>query len=262
MGFSAGTFYIGDAGDLVIRRNRNPDIILGHPTNGPKTNNNIQILENYKVTIRSYSTGGYNATNLNISNNFINYLSLTSPNTFSGSISNNIWAYSVTEGNAEINSGTNAVDLAGGSFLFQNNIFASYTNATAGSNYNYFAFNGAGNSIFNYNLMISGNNQNSFPTAGTGNVIIGSNNAGSIFEGFPTIGLRTADDRWVLKAGSPALAINPLVSNPNGGMYSGPNPYKLSTIPAIPTIYSLSSPDGNNPAGGTIQINVSTRGNN
>ncbi len=261
-GMFGGTIYVGDCDNAVIRRNRNITVTLGHPTSGPLVNDNVAILENYRVIIQSYNTNGYSATNLNISNNFINYLSFYANNTLSGLISNNVWAYSSAESNTEINSGTYAIDIQGGSFLFQNNIFASYYNAVPANNYNYFTFTGIGNSIFNYNLMIPGYNFTAFPAAGTGNTYVQSNNAASIFEGFPTIGSRTADDRWALVAGSPALVANRPGSSIDAGIYAGGTPYKLSTIPSMPTIYSLSSPQGNNPTGSTIQINLSTRGNN
>jgi hypothetical protein len=261
-GMYGGTIYVGDCDNAVIRRNRNITINLGHPTSGPLVNDNVAILENYRVIVQSYSTNGYSATNLNISNNFINYISFSANNTLSGLISNNVWAYSYTETNAEINTGTYSIEAQGGSFLFQNNIFACYTNAAPASNYNYFVLNGVGNCIFNYNVMLAGYNLSAFPATGTGNTYVQANNAASLFEGFPTIGSRSADDRWVLKAGSPALVANRPGSSVDAGIYAGGTPYKLSTIPAMPTIYSLSSPQGNNPSGSTIQINLSTRGNN
>jgi hypothetical protein len=219
-------------------------------------------LENYRVYITGYSAPNYNFTNLNISNNFIWYLNFSAGNTYSGLISNNLWSYSAVETDPEINSSPSQIGLASGAMLLQNNVFASFTDANPASNYNYFTFNDAGNSIFNYNVMLAGYNLGAFTGAGTGNTYVQSNNASSIFEGFPTTGSRSADDRWVLKAGSPALVANRPGSSVNAGIFGGPNPYKLSTIPPIPTISRLSSPDGNNPAGSSIQINVSTRGNN
>jgi len=82
----------------------------------------------------------------------------------------------------------------------------------------------------------------------------------NIFNAFPLIGTTSADARYQLKAGSPALTAGS--GGTPIGMYTGNYPYKLSTIPSIPTIYQLSSPQGNNPPGNTMQINVSTRGNN
>jgi hypothetical protein len=260
-GFFGGYVYVGAANDVIIRRNRNTYVYLGS-TQGVATTNNLQILENYRVWVQAYTNPGYNFTNLNISNNFMWGISLQNGNTYSGNIAGNIWAYSAVETEAESNSYPSGNELAGGSFLLQNNILASFTTSTPASNYNYFPWSGVGNCIFNYNVMIAGYNAATFPATGTGNVSIPSDQAASLFEGFPTSGSRSADDRWVLKSGSPALVAARPGSTVNAGIFGGPNPYKLSTIPAIPTIYSLSSPDGNNPAGGTIQINVSTRGNN
>ena len=95
---------------------------------------------------------------------------------------------------------------------------------------------------------------------GVGNVITPIANASNVFTAFPLIGTTSADARYQLKAGSPALTVGS--GSTAIGMFAGNYPYKLSTIPAIPTIYSLTSPQGNNPPGNTIQINVSTRGNN
>ena len=162
-----------------------------------------------------------------------------------------------TGGGAGTYSSGNGIELGGGAYLVQNNIFLSYY-ATA-SNYNYFVFTNGGNSIFNYNLGLQSTTPINWGT-GVGNVITPLGNAANIFTAFPVIGTTSADARYQLKAGSPALTVG------NGGtpigMFTGSYPYKLSNIPTIPTIYALTSPQGNNPTGSTIQINVSTRGNN
>ncbi|HMP93558.1 MAG TPA: hypothetical protein PKD90_11835 [Phnomibacter sp.] len=260
MGFNEGTIYLGQVNDIVIRRNRNLLVYLGWATPNISLNN-IQILENYMVTI-TQSTANFTVTNLLISNNLIGYLALADGNSASGIVSNNIWAHNGVLSETDIQSSTHAIALAGGAFLFQNNIIASFTDATPANNYNYFYFTGFTNTVFNYNVMIAGSNATSFPPSGTGNIVVQSNNAQNIFEGFPGIGSRSADDRWVLKAGSPALVANRPGSTVNAGIFGGANPYKLSTIPPIPTIYQLSSPSGSNPTGNSIQINVSTRSNN
>ncbi len=76
----------------------------------------------------------------------------------------------------------------------------------------------------------------------------------------PLIGTTSADARFQLKAGSPALTVG--AGSTPIGMFTGSYPYKLSGLPSIPSIYQLSSPQGNNPPGSTIQINLSTKGNN
>ena len=262
-GFYGANIGIRD-NNITIARNREILIYVTYnPT--PTTITNLQVLQNYRVSIQQYYNNGSGSTNMNISNNLIAAFSTPVGNTYSGNISNNVWAYDATLNANSVNggdlsfSGTNGINLGAGAYLLQNNIFLSYTNAVGASNYNYFIFSNGGNSVFNYNLGI----QSSTPISwggGTGNVITSISNAANVFAAFPTIGTTSADARYQLKAGSPALTLG--AGSTPIGMFTGVTPYKLSTIPSIPTIYSLSSPQGNNPSGNTIQINVSTRGNN
>ena len=262
-GFYGGTAYIRD-NNITIARNCEIGVAVTYnPTAGNVTN--LQVIQNYRVSIQQYYNNGSSATNMNISNNLIAYFSTPTGNTYSGNISNNVWAFDATLTTNNVNggsasfSGPTSVDLGSGAYLLQNNIFLSYTNALAASNYNYFTFINGGNSTFNYNLAT----QSSTPInwgVGTGNVITPIANAANVFTAFPTIGTTSADARYQLKAGSPALTVG--IGGTAIGMFAGVTTYKLSTIPTIPTIYALSSPQGNNPPGNSIQINVSTRGNN
>lgn len=68
------------------------------------------------------------------------------------------------------------------------------------------------------------------------------------------------DGQYALRSGSPAIAAG--TNGVDCGVFGGNAPYRLSGIPPIPTIYSLSSPQGTTPPGNTIQINLSTRSNN
>ncbi|NBC58611.1 MAG: hypothetical protein GVY05_10075 [Bacteroidetes bacterium] len=76
----------------------------------------------------------------------------------------------------------------------------------------------------------------------------------------------SADGRYQLAASSPAIngGVDIGGTKPDCGAFGGPDPYKLSGIPDIPTIYELSLPNGNSvPAGTTtIDIDFSTRSNN
>jgi len=67
----------------------------------------------------------------------------------------------------------------------------------------------------------------------------------------------TTDGQYQLKAGSPAIGSG--YGGVDMGAFGNVNPYKLSGIPSVPTIYSLTVP-----AVGTTNINVtvSTRSNN
>lgn len=266
MGFNSGTIYI-NTDSITIRRNRELDIYVTY--NSPaKTTTNLQVLQNYRVSLSNYYTNASSCTNMNISNNLITFMTFGSGNTYSGLIANNVWAYDNTQSTNNLNGGTstlsntNSIELGAGSFILQNNIFCSYTNAAAGSNYNYYQFSNAGNSVFNNNLALQAGSgpAQTWGVAGTGNVITPIANAANIFNAWPLIGSASADARYQLKAGSPALTTG--AGGTPIGMFAGNYPYKLSGLPSIPSIYLLSSPQGNNPPGNTLQINVSTKGNN
>ena len=263
MGMDGGTVYI-NANNITIRRNREIAVCL-FTSNSSISISNVQLIENYRLNLYNSSANINTVTGLNISNNLINILNVGVGNTYNGNISNNVWAYDATQtatnGGSSTMSGNNSIDLGGGAFLFQNNIFVSYTSSTAGSNYNYYGFSNASNCIFNYNLALQTTNGSSQVWGpGVGNVITPLDNASSIFAAFPAIGTSSADARYQLGASSPALTIG--AGGTPIGMFAGTSPYKLSLIPTIPSIYQMSSPQGNNPVGNTIQINFGTRGNN
>ena len=272
LNFVGNTIFVG-ANNITIRRNREVIVNLAYNPNTnvnvPQTINNLQLLENYKLAIGySYNVAGFIQNNLNVSNNFMESFNLsTTLNTYNGNISNNIWAYDNTQNTGGLNGGSTSMStnqqiyLGNGAFLFQNNILASLNGATLPNNYNSFIFNDAGNTVFNYNIITQSYN-NIGIGSGTGNVVVPFSSISAIFEDFPLIGTNSADGRYRLKANSPALVANRPGSTLDAGMYSGNSPYKLSTMPSIPSIYSLSSPQGNNPSGNSIQINVSTKGNN
>ena len=259
MGFNGGTAFVKD-NNITIARNTEISLYINY--NVPSVTN-LQVLQNYRIFIIANTAGSYSSTNMNISNNLIQRFYTVSGNTYSGNISNNVWAYdgtaAATNGGASTYSTTDNIELGGGAYLLQNNIFLSYTNSSAVSNANYFTFTNGGNSIFNYNLGVQSSTPINWGT-GTGNVITAIANAPNIFAAFPLIGSTSADARYQLKAGSPALTAG--AGGTAIGMFTGTTPYKLSTLPTIPSIYALSSPQGNNPPGNTIQISVSTKGNN
>ncbi len=73
------------------------------------------------------------------------------------------------------------------------------------------------------------------------------------------------DGKFKLKAGSPAigagLTVGAVVS-PDCGAFGGPDPYVLSGIPAIPTIYSFTAPTSIPSGTPTMNITFSTRNHN
>lgn len=103
------------------------------------------------------------------------------------------------------------------------------------------------NNIASNNLLPAGdNNQNNIP-------------ATDLFVGGPNI-----DGKYKLKTGSPAIASGETINGvtPDAGIFGTADPYRLSGIPAIPTIYQLTVP-ANVPASATqMTITFSTRSNN
>ena len=118
------------------------------------------------------------------------------------------------------------------------------------------------NCVFNNNL-IRGLSSNYSSLVGSNNVFIAQavfDMNGHVMVGYPAQSTYSADAKFQLSALSPALGIG--INGVDVGAYGGTLPYKLSGIPAIPSIYKISSPQGNNPSGNTITINFSTKGNN
>lgn len=69
------------------------------------------------------------------------------------------------------------------------------------------------------------------------------------------IGSGSTDGQWKLSSGSPAIGAG--FNGVDCGMFGGPEPYVLSGIPPIPTIYSLTAPAvGEKNTGLPIQIKV------
>lgn len=95
-------------------------------------------------------------------------------------------------------------------------------------------------------LNVNGNNLISQPTA---SIIV---NTGS------------DDGRFQLAAGSPAISggVDIGGQKPNCGAFGGNDPYKLSGIPGIPTIYSLTVPSLVPLGNPTMNVTFSTRNNN
>ncbi len=140
-----------------------------------------------------------------------------------------------------------------GSLVVNNNIFVSLqTTNNANCVFNNNLIRGLASS---YTIAGANNVYNNFPNGNPGNT---TNN--TVMQGWPFQSTFSADERFRLAASSPAIGIG--LGGVDAGMTGSTLPYKLSGIPPIPSIYSLSSPQGNNPSGSTITINLSTKGNN
>ncbi|MBX2964158.1 MAG: hypothetical protein KF687_16725 [Cyclobacteriaceae bacterium] len=100
--------------------------------------------------------------------------------------------------------------------LVQNNIFLTG---------NVFTFN---NCVVRNNISIS----NNLPT--------GNGNTGPVPQGDIIVGTGTIDGQFKLKDGSPAIGAG--FEGVDMGMFGGTEPYVLSGIPPIPSIYQLNAP--------------------
>lgn len=204
--------------------------IIGHLSNLIIRNNYIagKIIE----TTQGYQENLFQIHNLLIFNNYIQSggigLDITSIDCYnSGVISNNVFDYA-------------NVRCCG--FTVKNNIFANSLSdvVLVGGNYN---------NTVNNNLSLSptglpeGNgNQNGLDGL---NIFVGSTG-------------NSTDGQWQLKAGSPAIG-----AGQNGedcGMFGGANPYKLSGLPSVPSVYSLSAPANSN--GDILPVVISVKSNN
>jgi hypothetical protein len=266
MGFNGGIFYI-NTDSITIQRNR--DIVVYVSSASPALNtSNLRLLQNYRLTVANFYSNASTVSNMLIANNLINAFSLSLNNTYSGLLTNNVWAYDNTQNANSLNGGSStmstngSIELGAGAFVVQNNIFCALSGASAGVNTNFYHFGNSGNSVFNYNMALQASSglAQTWGLGGTGNVVTPFANASNIFLAWPLIGTTSADARYQLKAGSPALTVG--VGGTAIGMFAGNFAYKLSGLPPIPSIYSLTSPQGNNPTGNTLQLNISTKGNN
>jgi hypothetical protein len=144
--------------------------------------------------------------------------------------------------------------------LIRNNVFLGGVTLTN----TYFANNillniGAGS--FNVTFSTVRNNIAQF----TGVLPTGNGNQAGFSQAALFVGLtgNSTDGQWQLLAGSPAIGAGETVSGitPDCGAFGTADPYRLSGIPPVPTIYSLTVP-GTVGVGQPLNITVSTRSNN
>lgn len=138
--------------------------------------------------------------------------------------------------------------------LIRNNVFAiglSTTNAYVSNNV-FLAGHALTSSSIKYNISV----QNDLP-AGFNNQV--SVPAANIF-----VGTGSDDARYQLKPGSPAIGAGEPVNGvtPDIGAFGTADPYRLSGIPPIPTIYSLTVPSSIPATATSMTITFSTRSNN
>jgi hypothetical protein len=158
----------------------------------------------------------------------------------------------------------NMPNLTGSTNIVRNNSFKDAVIGSVVSNC-YIANNifgsGANNTFVNCTIKnnLFANNQ-VLPGTATNNQV--SVNMTNVYEGGTT---GSQDSRYRLKAGSPALAAGLTVGavvTPDCGAFGATDPYVLSGMPNIPTIYSLTVPTAIPSGSATMNITFSTRNNN
>jgi hypothetical protein len=92
----------------------------------------------------------------------------------------------------------------------------------------------------------------------------GNNNQNNISQASLFTLTGSTDGKYQLKAGSPAVGAGEPVSGitPDCGAFGTADPYRLSGIPPIPTIYALTVPASVPSTATSMNITVSTRSNN
>jgi hypothetical protein len=223
--------YFADASNIVFERS----IFGGFVNFETGTNDNVSFRKNFFYGNAIGNAAGVTITNFVCENNLfynnghVNLDRLTG----TGNIFRN---------NSALN-GANGFVLV--NCYIANNIFGTYsgsvlTNSTVKNNF------------FQMNQALSGTATNNVVNQDMADVFV-AGNTGSF------------DSRLALKAGSPAigagLTVGTVVS-PNCGAYGGPDPYKLSGIPNIPTIYSFTVPTSIPSGTATMNVTFSTRNNN
>jgi len=139
-----------------------------------------------------------------------------------------------------------------GSISIQNSYFSNNIIAQ-------FAFNNLNTTIKN-NTAIGPATAGFAPYVGANGNVDAQTDA-NIFQGLTG---NSTDGQWRLKAGSQAIGTGETVSGitPDRGAYGTADPYLLSGIPPIPTIYSLTVPGTVATSATTMPITISTKSNN
>lgn len=164
----------------------------------------------------------YRYENIAITNSLALYSGITISNAINGLIRNNVFANSFSVANSYVS----------------NNIFLNAFSAV--------------NSSVKYNIA-------------TGNVLpAGNNNIVNVPQADLFVGTGSDDGRYQLKAGSPAIGAGEPINGvtPDIGAFGTADPYRLSGIPPIPTIYNLTVPAAIPATATSITVTFSTRSNN
>ena len=170
----------------------------------------------------------------------------------------------VCENNIFYNSAfVNLPNLAGSGNIFRNNSIGGFNGITLVNTYvanNIFSITPQcsftnctiKNNLFQINQTLPGTATNNQVNVNSANVFV-SGTTGSL------------DSRFQLKPGSPAIAAGLTVGSvvsPDCGAFGATDPYKLSGIPNIPSIYTMNVPVSIPSGSATMNVTFSTRNNN
>jgi hypothetical protein len=226
-----GGIYFNETSDIVFERN----IFGGYVQFETGTVNNVTFRKNFFYANAVGNSSTVTITNFVCENNIFYNNGHISLDKLSGT--GNIF-----RNNSALNGGNGFVLV---NTYIANNIFGTssasvLTNSTVKNNF------------FQINQPLSGTATNNVVNQDMAAVFV-AGTAGSF------------DSRLALKAGSPAISAGLTVGTvvtPNCGAYGGPDPYKLSGIPNIPTIYTLTVPTSIPSGTATMNVTFSTRNNN
>jgi len=192
----------------------------------------------------------------------------------------NVYIYTTAGGYSNVSIIQNYV---AGTITYGGYVQGSYSNVVISNNYvgsgisypaifstvivnNVIGGNNAGISVYNSNLQnnivnatitINSGNNISYNICGSAAALPATNlTSVNIANLFVTSG--TTDGIWQLASAS--LAKGAGAAGADCGMYGGPNPYKISGMPAIPSIYYLSAPVSTN--SNTLPVVISVKSNN
>ncbi len=215
--------------DIVVERNY---ISSGIYLATSQSIENFYILRNYILgthsTYQSFRTGGNGTKTFVVSNNIFNYFS--------------------TNSRLTLDANTTAT--------FKNNILYFYTFTSSFCTYKNNIIHAASTSVNESTNTVSYNTCVSNDCSSNNN---NTNNAvwNSLFVGVPTQANYSTDGRFQLSGSSVAAGAGE--AGVDCGAFDGEVIYKLSGIPAIPTIYKLVAPSV---VSGNFNITISTRSNN
>lgn len=141
--------------------------------------------------------------------------------------------------------------------LIRNNIFRGGIDVYSA----YFANNIISNTTFSAVNSTVKNNLSNGTNLPAGNGNLNNQADASVFQGLTS---NSTDGQWRLQTGSPAIAAGETLNGitPDCGAYGTADPYRLSGIPPIPTIYLLSVPASLASNAVSMPVTISTKSNN